>query len=71
MGLWQEKALLAGKITNKILLVVFKFREPPALFSVLACTLDISETSPDGTSETLQLGSSLCSCDTVKDDLFH
>lgn len=43
MGLWQEKALFAGKIIYKILLVVFK--EPPDLFSVLAHTLDFTEKS--------------------------
>lgn len=63
MGLWQEKALFAGKITYKIILVVFKFREPPALLSVLAHTLDFSETSLAGTEGTLQLGSSFSSCD--------
>lgn len=61
-GLGQEKALLAGKIVHKILLVVC--REPPAFFSLLACTLDSSETSLDGAYETLQLGGTLSSCDT-------
>lgn len=63
MGLWKEKALFAGKMIYKILLAVFELREPPALFSVLARTLDFSETSLGGTEGSLQLGSTFSSCD--------